>query len=132
MQTGVQILFALLLTVAFTEPFGDADMYQRITYVGALSACALATALLIAPVAYHRVLFQRGHKRELVVATHRLLRTGQVMLLLAVVSSLVLVADEAIGRIGGIVLAGTICIAFVLLWFVLPSRTRRRVRVDPQ
>jgi hypothetical protein len=126
LQTGVQILFALLLTVAFTEPFEDADTYQRITYVGALTSCALAAALLIAPVAYHRALFQRGRKRELVVATHRLLRLGQIMLLVAMVASLVLVADAVIGRIGGVVLASAICAAFVLLWFVLPARTRKR------
>lgn len=121
LQAGVQILFALLLTVAFTGRFADADAFQRAVYVTTLTSCALAMALLIAPVAVHRSVFQRGRKLELVVAAHRLLRLGQSVLALAVVGSLLLVIDEVLGLVAGIAVAGGVGICLVLLWFVLPA-----------
>lgn len=126
MQTGVQILFALLLTVAFTGAFADADGFQRVVYVVTLVCTAVATALLIAPVAYHRAMFQRGRKAELVVATHRLLRLGLTVLVIAVVGSLLLVVDEAVGRVAALVIAASVGVVFVGLWFVLPARSTRR------
>ena len=113
MQTGVQILFALLLTVAFTGSFADADRFQRVVYVVTLVCCAVATALLIAPVAYHRAMFQRGRKAELVVAAHRLLRLGLTVLVIAVVGSLLLVVDEAVGRVAALVIAASVGVVFV-------------------
>jgi hypothetical protein len=125
MQTGVQILFALLLTIAFTGPFSDADVFQRSVYVATLTCTAVATALLIAPVAYHRTLFQQGRKGELVVAAHRLLRLGLVVLVAAVVGALLLVVDEAVGRIAGFAVSLAVGAVFVALWFVLPAHVRR-------
>jgi hypothetical protein len=65
-QTGVQILFAFLLTLSFMDRFAAIDAFQRGVYVFTLVASAMTAALLIAPVAVHRLLFQRGRKRELV------------------------------------------------------------------
>src|SRR5438105_9777609 len=48
-QTGVQILFAFLLTLAFQARFGQTTGFQRHVYVVTLMLCAAATALLIAP-----------------------------------------------------------------------------------
>ena len=53
-QTGVQILFAFLLSLTFTERFGRIDEFQRWTYVVTLLLTLLTTGLLVAPAA-------RGH-----------------------------------------------------------------------
>ena len=58
-QTGVQILFAFLLSLAFTQRFGVLTRIQRDIYIVALLAAAVAAALFIAPVAWHRVLFRQ-------------------------------------------------------------------------
>src|SRR2546430_17307022 len=65
--TGVQILFAFLLTVPFTQRFASVTQFQRYTYFVTLVCAAAAIALLIAPTAHHRVLFRRHQKRELVL-----------------------------------------------------------------
>lgn len=121
MQTGVQILFALLLTVSFTAAFADADGFQRTVYVITLVCCAVATALFTAPVAFHRRLFQRGRKADVVRATHQLLQTGMLVLLVAVVGALLLVVDEAVGRVPGLLVSSSVGVVFALLWFVLPA-----------
>ena len=121
MQTGVQILFALLLTVSFTAAFAAADGFQRTVYVITLVFCAVATALFTAPVAFHRRLFQRDRKAEVVRAAHRLLQAGMLVLLVAVVGALLLVVDEAVGRVPGLLVSSLVGAVFVLLWFVLPE-----------
>lgn len=121
MQTGVQVLFAMLLTVAFTGTFANADAFQLTVYLITLVCCAVATALLTAPVAYHRWFFHRGRKAEIVWIAHRLLRAGMLVLLLAVVGALLLVVDEAVGRLAGLLVSSLVGVVFVLLWFVLPA-----------
>lgn len=71
-QTGVQILFAFLLGVSFTQSFRQADSFVHIVYSVTLLLCALATALFIGPVALHRMLFGLGSKGELVKVSSRL------------------------------------------------------------
>jgi hypothetical protein len=61
-QTGVQILFAFLLGLAFTSRFGQATELQRVDYFVTLISSGLAAMLLIAPTSQHRLLFRRGDK----------------------------------------------------------------------
>src|SRR6266540_2687066 len=84
-QTGVQILFAFLLTLAFTQRFGEVTGFQGGLYYGTLVAAALATSLLIAPVSLHRLLFRRHQKGRVVIAANRLDVGGLVALWLALV-----------------------------------------------
>ena len=124
-QTGVQVLFALLLTVSFTSAFAAVGGFQRVVYVITLACCAVATALLTAPVAVHRRLFQQGRKVDVVRMTHRLVQVGMLVLLVAVVGALLLVVDQAVGRIAGLLVSSSVGAVFVLLWFVLPAWSRR-------
>ena len=65
--TGVQILFAFLLTVPFTQRFTRVTEFQRTVYFVTLLCAAVAVALFIAPTAQHRVLFRRHQKHQLIV-----------------------------------------------------------------
>ncbi|MDT0346344.1 DUF6328 family protein [Streptomyces litchfieldiae] len=125
-QTGVQILFAFLLTLAFTERFPDLDDVQRGTYVTTLVLAMGATVLFTAPAALHRQLFRRGAKRQVVEVSARLATAGLAVLALALTGALLLVVDVVLGRAAGIataVGAFTLCAA---LWAVLPLVLRRR------
>ena len=123
-QAGVQILFAFLLTLPFAARFGEVDRFEQAVYIGALFSAALATACIIAPVAFHRMLFRRGRKVQLVRWAHRLASAGLGFLLLAVVGALLLVTDFMLGRPWGLVLTGLAAACFVGLWWVLPWRSR--------
>src|SRR3954467_4360202 len=68
-QTGVQFLFAFLLGLAFTQRFGQITDFQKWLYVATLLATAAASALLIGPVPFHRILFRRGLKPRLVTGS---------------------------------------------------------------
>ena len=92
-QTGVQILFAFLLALAFQARFAHTTNFQRDVYGVTLMLCAAATALLIAPAAFHRVVYRRRLKLHLVQAATRLALAGMVLLMLSLVSAVLLILD---------------------------------------
>ncbi|WP_234374678.1 DUF6328 family protein [Streptomyces sp. CB01635] len=124
-QTGVQILFAFLLTLAFTPRFPALDGVQRATYIATLLLAVLAAALFTAPAALHRALFGRGAKPEIVQMSSRLAAAGLGVLMLALAGSVLLVVDVTTGRAAGIAAgAGTFAVC-AGLWGVLPRLVRR-------
>ncbi|MEI5102442.1 DUF6328 family protein [Streptomyces sp. PmtG] len=124
-QTGVQILFAFLLTLAFTPRFPSLDAVQRATYVITLLLSVLAAALFTAPAAVHRGLFQRGAKPLVVRVSSRLAGVGLGVLVLALTGSVLLVVDVASGRVEGVAAAvGTFCVC-AGLWGLLPRLVGR-------
>ncbi len=125
-QTGVQILFAFLLTLAFTSRFASITPFQKHVYVLTLMLSAASAALLIAPAAFHRVVYRRRLKRHLVHAASRLALAGLVLLLLAMVSALLLILDVVTGLGPAMVLAAGAMSWFITWWFVLPAWNRLR------
>jgi Family of unknown function (DUF6328) len=123
--TGVQILFAFLLTLAFTARFRDLGTFDTTVYTVTLMSSAAATVVLIAPVSFHRILFRRQRKRELVVFANRSLVVALALLLVSICSALLLVLDVVLGRWPAV--AGCACIVAVgvVLWYMVPLRIRR-------
>jgi putative flippase GtrA len=128
-QVGVQILFASLLTVVFTDRFTTISSVQRGTYVVTLLAAATATALLIGPVAFHRIVFRHNQKDDLVRVAHRLALGGLACLLVAVVGVVLLILEEVLGQTPALWFSFGVAAVFVLVWLVLPmvSRTREEL-----
>jgi membrane associated rhomboid family serine protease len=127
-QTGVQILFAFLLTLPFTQRFAEIDAEQRVVYLGTLIATALATSCLIAPVSHHRILFRRRRKAELVDAASRLAITGLVFLLIAVIGSVYLIFDVVVGIGLAAAVSGILGLWLLLIWYGQPLLRLRRDR----
>ena len=123
-QTGVQILFAFLLTLSFMDRFATIDAFQRGVYVFTLVASATTVALLVAPVAVHRLLFQRGRKRELVHVGHRLVIIGLVSLAVTVLAGMLLALDVVVGRAAAMAVVGALAVVFAALWAGVPLRVR--------
>jgi hypothetical protein len=124
-QTGVQILFAFLLTLPFTNRFGDIGSLDKAVYVITLVASATATALLIAPVSDHRQVFREGHKPQLVRTASMLAQAGLGVLLVAMIGAVFLVLDVVAGLGWAVGLGVAITLLFLALWYVLPKVIRR-------
>ena len=88
---GVQFLFAFLLIVPFQQTAAKITDFQKDVYYVSLVAAAVASALLIAPAAQHRVLFRQRDKEALLHRSSRSAFAGLVVLAIAVVSALLLV-----------------------------------------
>jgi uncharacterized protein DUF6328 len=124
-QTGVQILFAFLLTLVFTPRFAELDTPQRATYLVTLLLAVTATVLLTTPAALHRALFRRGAKRTIVEVSSRLASLGLVALALSFAGALLLVVDVVAGWAAGIAAAAGGLLLCGGLWGVLPRLLRR-------
>jgi hypothetical protein len=127
---GVQILFAFLLSVPFTQRFGDVTPFQRDTYLVSLVAAGVATGFLIAPTAYHRMTFRRGQKRHLVFTANRWVLIGLAALAVSMVAAVLLVCDFLFGSTVATVVAAGLGSLFAGLWFVFPL-VRRLPTDDP-
>jgi hypothetical protein len=134
-QTGVQVLTGFLLTVPFSNRFGDLTQLQRTAYLTVLTGSILATALIVSPAALHRVLFRHGQRAWLVETANRLARAGLGMVALTTTGVAFLVFDVVVGVAAGIV-AGLVALAvFVVLWVALPIWLPRRstgARTEPE
>jgi Family of unknown function (DUF6328) len=128
--TGVQILFAFLLGIAFQARFNETTSFQRGVYLATLLLSALATALLIAPVAIHRFLFQIRVKDRLVAVTNALTVLGLAVLSISMTGAVLLTGDWVAGSLVGGLFAGVTAIVFLSGWFAFPLWLRRRA--DPE
>ena len=125
-QTGVQFLFAFLLTLAFTQRFGQITDFQLRLYVTTLLLTAVSSALLIGPVPFHRILFRRGLKPRLLSGSDLLARLGLGTLLLAINGAVLLILDVVLGGTLPYVLSALTFVWFVLVWYVGPMTARER------
>ncbi|MEU8660980.1 DUF6328 family protein [Actinoplanes philippinensis] len=130
-QTGVQILFAFLLIMPFSAAFEETTRLQRTVYLVALLTAAFAAAAIISPVAFHRALFRRGRKPELVRFAHRMATTGLACLMVSMIASILLITDFTLPRPVAWSLTGAAALWFVTLWGVLPWARRGGDRNDP-
>ena len=122
----MQILTGFLLTLPFTNRFKDLDSVQRYAYLGVLTGSVLATGLIIAPVAFHRMLFRHGQRPWLVEAANVAARAGLAALALTTSGMVWLVFDLVVDRtFAGV--AGVLSLLFFgLLWAYVPLRRAPR------
>ncbi|MFI0796479.1 DUF6328 family protein [Micromonospora rubida] len=123
-QTGVQILFAFLLTLPFSNGFTRTSEFQKDVYIVALLSAAGATAMIISPVAFHRALFRQGRKPELVRFAHRMASGGLALMLVSMVSAVLLITDFVLDRGIAFVLTGITAAWFLTFWVALPFARR--------
>jgi hypothetical protein len=128
-QTGVQVLFAFLLTAPLAARFQDLSAFQRLTYFATLLAAGAAAILLIAPTAYHRILFRLGDMEHLVSFANRFTLAGLACVAVSMTGALLLVTDllfaDTIVVIATTAVAAMTC---VLSWCLAPLRRRAKVR----
>ena len=106
LQAGMQILFAFLLSLAFASRFDETTDFQRDLYIATLVCAALATACLIAPVPFHRIVFRRGMKDDLIVAANRYVAAGLLFLFLSMAGAILLVLDFLVDLATALVVTG--------------------------
>src|SRR5437763_4505897 len=90
-QTGIQVLAGFLLTLPFTQRFGDISHLHRDMFLVAFSLAVITIGLMTAPVALHRVLFAKDRKRTMVKVGAAFAKTGIVFMGLTLVAVVVLI-----------------------------------------
>jgi hypothetical protein len=121
---GVQVLFAFLLILPFQQGFAEISDSDRLLFITALLASALAAALLIAPSMYHRLNFRRKVKEQMLFDTNKLMVAGIGLTGVGVVCAVFLVVDVVYGPTAAILATGATAVVYSLVWIVLPLLRR--------
>jgi hypothetical protein len=127
---GVQVLFAFLLTVPFAQGFTTVTSFQKDLYVVVLLCTAVSAALLIAPSAFHRMLFRRRGKEELVFLANYLAIAGLAFLALAMTGAVLLITDFLLSTKAAIWLTVPTGLVFLALWYIAPLLRRAGTKPD--
>jgi hypothetical protein len=122
---GVQVLFGFLLSLPFTNRFARLSQGQQELYLATLVLAAVATALLLGPVAFHRLVFRRGQKERLVRTANVMAVAGLAAVGLAISAAVLLVTGYVTSVLpAGLITAFVTCM-FGTLWFAFPLARRR-------
>src|SRR4051794_36104003 len=127
-QTGVQVLFAFLLTAPLAPRFPELSSFQKLTYFTTLLAAGAAAILLIAPTAYHRILFRLGDKEHLVAVANRFTLAGLACVAVSMVGSLLLVSDLLFDDLAIVATtAAAATLGCLCCWCIAPLLRRARL-----
>ena len=121
----MQVLFAFLLAVPFSQRFAQATNFQRGLFFGTLLCTTVSAALLIAPSAYHRLNFRQGEKEGLLLSSNRFIIAGLAFLATAMVAAVVLVTDVLYGPVATASCGVAAAAVFGWFWAALPLARRR-------
>jgi hypothetical protein len=124
---GVQVLFAFLLAVPFNQGFAKATTFQKDVYLVTMLLTTIATALLIAPSAYHRIEFRQDDKRHIVFVANRFAIAGFAFLAAAMSSAILLVTDYLFGAATAVVCTAGAAIVLYGFWYAAPLTRRSRL-----
>jgi predicted membrane channel-forming protein YqfA (hemolysin III family) len=125
---GVQVLFAFLLAVPFTNEFSRITNEQRQVFFATFLLTTAATALLIAPSAYHRLRWRQHDKQQMLKTANRLSIGGMVFLTLALVCAAFLVTDLLFHATMAAVVTAIVASFFLWFWWGLPLWRRLQDR----
>jgi hypothetical protein len=128
---GVQVLFAFLLAVPFNQGFAKATNFQKDVYLVTLLLTAMATALLIAPSAYHRLEFRQDDKKHIVFVANRFAIVGFGFLAAAMSAAILLVTDYLFSSTAALICTVGAAVVLYGFWYGAPlARRRKRARED--
>ena len=117
---GVQILFAFLLTVPFSNRFAKLTSFQRTDYYVTLLTTTLSTAFLIAPSAAHRLRFHKHDRNWLIESANIMSISGLVTLTVSMVGAVTLITDILYNGIVVWIFAILTALVLAGLWFARP------------
>jgi hypothetical protein len=120
-QTGIQIITGFLLTIPFSTGFDELSTVDEVAYLVTVSASILSAGLIIAPVAFHRVLFGRHEKEWLIGAADATARAGLALMGVTMTGAMFLVFSRVVGPVAATVAAAVTAVVLATLWLVVPA-----------
>jgi hypothetical protein len=118
---GVQVLFAFMLTMPFSQRFHELTQLQQYVYYASLLLTTAAALLLIAPAAHHRLLWHQGYQELNLRFENNLTIAGLIFLGPAMSGAIFLITDLVFDLVVASLVAVVMVISFVGLWFALPQ-----------
>jgi high-affinity Fe2+/Pb2+ permease len=123
---GVQVLFAFLLTLPFTQRFEAISTAQENVYFTTFCTAIVSTAMFMTPTAFHRLRWRRYDKERMLEISNRTAIAGIAFLALSMCGAAYLIADVLFGAGGAAATVIGTAALLGLLWFTLPLARQMR------
>lgn len=123
---GAQALFGFQLAIVLTQPFAALSPAARIVHAISLGLVALAIMLLMAPAAYHRIVFAGEDTDEMHRVGGMLITAATVPLALGLAGDINVVIGKIAGPAVGAEAGGAGLVLLVALWYGYPLATAAR------
>jgi hypothetical protein len=126
---GAQALLGFQLAIVLTRPFAELPGASKLVHAASLGAIALAVILLMAPAAYHRIVFAGEDAEEVHRSGSRFVTAATVPLALGLAGDVYVVLAKTAESAAVGTAAGLAVLALLIgLWHVFPLLARRRHR----
>ena len=123
---GVQVLLAFMLTLPFTQKFGELSDLQTGTFVVALLSTSCAIVFFMNPTSYHRLRFREGDKEQILITSNRLAIAGIALMGVGLAAVVFLIIDVLTSTLTAVAVGLALAILIASLWFALPLVRRMR------
>jgi hypothetical protein len=117
---GVQVLFAFLLAVPFSNGYSRITAFQKNVFYATLAATAISTACFIVPTAYHRLNFRKREKERILLSSNKFAIAGIMFLALSMIGVVVLITDVIYSGAAAVVAGVLAFVLFFGFWAGLP------------
>ena len=129
---GVQVLFAFLLIVPFSNGYPRLSAFDRDVYFVAFIATAVSTILLIAPSSYHRLRWRHSDKERMLMVSNSLTIAGLAALAVAITATVFVITDFVFDRAWASTFTAMVAALFVIFWYGLPLASAIQDRRSPR
>jgi hypothetical protein len=118
---GAQALFGFQLAIVLTQSFEQLPSASRIMHAVSLFLVAIAMVLLMAPAAYHRIVYAGEVSEDMLRVGSALVTTATVPLALGLAGDVYVVITKIAGSSVTGLVAGSLVLVFLIgLWHVYP------------
>jgi hypothetical protein len=121
---GVQVLFAFLLAVPFSNGYSRITSFQKSIFFVTLIATSASTACFIVPTAYHRLNFRKREKEQILLTSNKFAITGILFLAVSMIGVITLITDVIYSNGVAVLTGGLALVLFGGLWLGLPMLRR--------
>ena len=123
---GVQVVFAFLLTVPFSNRFETLTSAQQALYFATIVATTISTAMFMAPTSFHRIRFRQADKEQMLRTSNSFALVGIASMGVSITLAITLIADLLFGVVAALAVGVAAFLLMGTLWFAYPLS--RRVR----
>jgi len=128
---GAQALLGFQLSIVLTESFANLPATAKVVHAASLCCLALSVMLLMAPAAYHRIVFAGEDTPEMHRAGSIMLTAATIPLAFGLAGSVYVVIGKVAGSPGAGLAAGVAALILLIgLWHAYPLVARQRRRTE--
>jgi len=123
---GAQAMLGFQLAIVLTQAFDELASGLRLAHAVSLGLVTLSVVLLMAPAAYHRIVFDGEEAPEMYQVGSILITLATLPLALGIAGDVYVVLSKIAGETAGVVCGAVAALVLLAMWYGLPFAVRWR------